>query len=223
MKQKIHSFDERLYKQCKKELNKKPVKEIISSYKKQCKIKTGYEPEFLSHYYSPILTVLKQFIGRLKNKHILEIGYRMPMFLDYLKEQDVTVYGIDIEPYITNKNLLKMSVGNVSKKFLKEHKNQFHAIIERITLSRLYDEEYFLENGKHRFKNKEKILFNLYHLLKPKGILVLQDDRGTIFTEAQFAKIGFKKIMKEIPLAFRDKKSKNLGWNVLITYQKPAR
>ena len=218
----MYSFDKKLYKQCKKELNKKLVREIVLIYKKRCKIKKGYEPEFLSYYYSPILTVLKQFFSKLENKYLLEIGYRMPMFLDYLKEQGASVHGMDIEPYIANKNLLKMSVENISKKFLKEHKNQFHAIFERITLSRLYDEKYFLETSKHKFKNKAKILLNLYQLLKPKGILILQDDRGTIFTKEQFAKVGLKKIMKKTPIIFRDKQKKNLGWNVLEVYQKPA-
>ena len=220
----LYTFDEELYKQCKKELSKRWVEEIILGYRTRCKITKGYGPEFLSYYYSPILTVLKQILGNLENKYILEIGYRMPIFLDYLEKQGAVVYGIDIEPYVENgRNLLKMSVEDIDKEFLKEHNNQFHAIIERITLSRQYDEEYFLETGEHRFKNKEKILLDLYRLLRPNGILVLQDDRGTIFSEAQFVKIGFRKIMKEIPIIFRDRDGNYLGWNVLVTYQKPAR
>ncbi len=220
MKQKVHSFNKALYKKCKEELCKKTAKEIISYYDKNCKLKGVYGQDFLSHYYSPILTTLKQFFGEVENKQILEIGYRVPMFLDYLKKCGASVYGIDIEPSAIHKTLLKMSVENINKKFLKEYENQFDVIIERITLSRLYDEKYFLETGNHRFKNKEKILLNLYRLLNPKGILVLQDDRGSIFTEAQFAKVGFRKVMKETPIVFRDKQRKDFGWNVLVVYRK---
>ncbi len=194
-------FDKKLYQKCKKELKK--------------------SSEFLN-YYSPTLTVLKQFLKDFKNKNILEIGYRDAVFLNYLKKKEVNVYGIDIKPEKTNKNLLKMSVENVSKKFLKKYDNKFHAIFERITLSKLYDKNYFLKNGKHRFKNKEKILSNIYKLLKNKGILILQDDRGTVFTELQFKKIGFKKLIKETPIIFKDKKGKNLGWNILVVYQKTS-
>lgn len=220
MGRKIYSFNEVLHKRYKKELGKKTAKEIILYYDKKCKLKGAYGLEFLSYCYSPILTALKQFFNKLKNKQILEIGYRIPVFLDYLKKQGAIVHGIDINPGVRNKNLLKMSVENISPKFLREHKNKFHAIVERITLSRLYDEMYFLETKSYRFKNKEKILSSLYGLLKPKGILILQDDRGTIFTESQFAKVGFKKILKETPIIFKDGRGKNLGWNVLVAYQK---
>jgi len=216
-------FDEKIYDKCKKELNSRNARKIIMAYIKQCKIDKGYPPEFLSYYYSPILIILRQFLGDLKNKHILEIGYRMPMFLDYLISQGSKVHGIDIEPYIIKDNLLKMSIEKIDPRFLIKYENKFHAIVERITLSRLYDEKYFLETGKHRFNNKDKILSNLFRLLKPNGILVLQDDRGTIFSESQFAKIGFNKVMKEKPIFFKDKNGKDLGWNVLVVYQKPAR
>lgn len=211
-------FDERLYNRCKAELSEKNIKEIISKYKRLPKIKKRHISTFLSLYYSPLLTLLKQLLGDLKKKRILEIGYGIPMFLEYLQKQESIVYGIDINPAVTDKNLLKMSVETFSPKFLKENKNKFHAIIERITLSRLYDEEYFLISGRPRFKKKKKILSNLYSLLKPKGILVLQDDRGTIFTETQFMKAGFKKILKEMPVIF-NKNGKKIGWNTLVVYQ----
>jgi len=186
----------------------------VTKYKKKCKIKKGYMPDFLSTYYSPILTVLKQYFKNLKGKSILEAGYRIPIFLDYLRLKGVDTYGIDIGPYITDRNLLRMPVEKISDKFKKKYSNYFHAIIERLTLSRLYDEEYFLKTGKRRFKNKKLILSNLYKLLRPNGILVLQDDRGSIFTETEFKKAKFKKILKEIPITFKK------GWNTLVVYKK---
>lgn len=191
-------------------------------YKKHCKIDKGYPPEFLSYYYSPILTVLKQLLTNLKNKYILEIGYRMPMFLDYLINKNAKGYGIDIEPYIVRNNLLKISIENMDPKFLIEHENKFHAIIERITLSNLYDKNFFKKTGKRRFYKKDRILSNMFRLLKPGGILVLQDDRGTIFSESQFVKNGFIKIMKEIPIFFNSEDGEDLGKNVLVVYQKPS-
>lgn len=196
----MKTFDKKIYKGCKKELSKKS--------------------EFLGNYYSPILTTLKQFLKNLKNKNILEIGYRTTLFLEYLKTHEANVYGIDINPETTDRNLFKMSIEKLTPKFLKENKNKFHAIIERITLSKLYEEKYFLETGKYKFKNKEEILSNIQKLLKNKGILLLQDDRGSIFTEYQFKKFGFKKVMKELPIIFKDKRGKNLGWNVLVVYRK---
>ena len=196
----IKIFNKKLYKKSKKELEK--------------------SSEFLSYYYSPTLTVLKQFLKSLKNKNILEIGYRDGKFLYYLKKNGANACGIDIKPEKTNKSLLKMSIENVNPKFLNKNNNKFHAIIERITLSKLYDKNYFLKTSKHRFNDKKKILSNLYKLLKPRGILILQDDRGTVFTKSQFEKIGFKKVLKEIPIRFRDKEGKNLGWNILVVYQK---
>lgn len=220
MKTKTFSFDEKLHKKCKKELDRKNVRKIILDYNKKDNIKKKYEPEFLSYYYSSILVVLYQFLSELKNKSILEVGYGMPLFLDYLQKQGSFVCGIDAEPLFTNENLFKMSIEHISSKFLHKYKNKFDAIIERITLSKLYDEKFFLKTSKHRFKNKEKILLNLSKLLRPEGILILQDDRGTIFTETQFIKAGFKKIMKETPIIFKNKKGKSLGWNVLAVYQK---
>lgn len=212
-------FDEKLYQKCKKELNSRGAQNIVQQYRRECKIKKGYKPTFLSYFYSPVLTVLKQHFKNLKNKRILEIGYRMPLFLDYLKLNGANSYGIDIEPYITNKNLFKMSIEKLTPSFKRKFTDFFHAIIERLTLSRQYEEEYFLEKGRHRFKNKKLILYNLHHLLKPGGILVLQDDRGSIFTESEFKRAGFRKIMKERPIVFREK-GKYLGWNTLVVYKK---
>lgn len=220
MKKDILLFDEKVYNKCKKELSEKKIKRIIFKYQKLLKIKKNCMSTFLSLYYSPLLTVLKQALGSLKNKWILEVGYQLPFFLEYLQKQGSIVYGIDTNPLITNKNLLKMSVEKLSPRFLKENKNKFHVIVERITLSRMYDEEYFLKTGRYRFRNKEKILSNLRHLLKPKGIIALQDDRGTIFTEAQFANAGFKKILREMPIIFSDKRGKRIGWNTLVVYQR---
>ncbi len=220
MKPKVRAFDEKLFKRCEMELRKKPAKEIILFYKQKCGLNV-YSPNFLSQYYSPILTALKQFFNSLQNKRILEIGHRLPMFLDYLEKQEGAIgYGIDTEPGMITKSSLKMSVENITPQFFMEHEHGFDAIVARITLSRLYDEMYFLETGHRRFKDKEKILLNLHRLLKPKGILVLQDDRGTIFTESQFAKVGFEKILRETPIIFKDRRGKNFGWNVLVVYQK---
>jgi len=215
VKELIH-FNEKIYSKCKKELSTKLARSIVKKYIKECKAK-GYDEHFLTYYYSPTFAALKQLLINLKNKKVLEVGYRMPMFMDYLISKGVKAEGIDVEPYFTNEYSKKMSIENPAQKFLK---NKYDAIIARITLSRLYDERYQLKTGKLRFKNKKKILKNLHKLLKPKGYLILQDDRGTIFTESQFAKIGFKKIMKEIPITFKDKKGRDLSWNVLVVYQK---
>lgn len=215
VKELIH-FNEKIYSKCKKELSTKIAKDIVKKYIKECKAK-GYNENFLTCYYSPTFAALKQLLINLKNKKVLEVGYRMPMFVDYLTNKGVKAEGIDIEPYFTNEYSKKISIEKPTQKFLK---NKYDAIIARITLSRLYDELYQLKTGKLRFKNKKKILKNLYRLLKSKGYLILQDDRGTIFTESQFAKIGFKKVIKEMPILFKDKKGNNLSWNVLVAYQK---
>lgn len=89
----LYSFDEELYKQCRKELGERWVEEIILGYKTRCKITKGYGPEFLSYYYSPILTVLKQILGNLENKYVLEIGYMMPLFLEYLENRALLFMG----------------------------------------------------------------------------------------------------------------------------------
>ncbi len=220
MKKEIHLFNKKLYQKSKKELNKNKVRKIIQKHNKNLKPQQRYEFEFLSYYYSPLLTTLAQFIGNLKNKQILEIGYRTPLFLDYLKMKGAKTYGIDTKPFITKKNYLKMSIGKLNQKFIKENKDKFDAIIERITLSKLYDKKHFLKTGKHKFKNKEKILSNISQLLQPNGILILQDDRGSIFTKSELSKANFRKIMKEITIKFKDKKGKDIGWNIIVVYKK---
>lgn len=207
------SFDEALYNKCKKELNSRRVREIILRYRNSKTI-IKYEPEFLSYYYSPTLTALIQFFGNLKGKDILEIGYRMPLFLRYLEMKGANAYGIDVKPELTTKRFRRMSVENVRLN------KKFDAVIARITLSKLYNENYLRETGKPRFSDPEMILKNISKILKPGGILVLQDDRGTIFRKGQFKDLGFKKIMREKVVRFRDKNKKNIGWNVLVVYQK---
>lgn len=66
-KKEIIVFNKTLYKKCKKELNKTEVRAIILKYKKH-KTTIKYGPEFLSYYYSPTSTVLKQFFKTLKTK-----------------------------------------------------------------------------------------------------------------------------------------------------------
>lgn len=213
-------FNETLYKKSKKELFSKEVKKLIENRNKTLHIKNKYSDDFLSLYYSPILAVLEQLLKDFNKKNILEIGYRVPLFLDYAKIRGANIFGIDINPFIENENLQKMSIENLDKKYLKKNKNKYDAIIARITLSKLYDELYEVETGRPRFKNKEKILKNIFSLLKTNGLLILQDDRGTIFTENQFKEIGFKKIINETPIIFKNKNNKSLGWNVIVAYKK---
>ena len=80
-----------------------------------------------------------------------------------------------------------------------------------------------MKEGKYVFKNKEKVLSNIANLLKHNGLLILQDDRGSIFSETLFAKLGFEKVMKEEPVIFKDKKGKSLGWNVIVAYKKTGK
>lgn len=141
----------------------------------------------------------------------------MPLFLEYLEKQGANVYGIDIKPDLTVKNFKKMSVENIQSYLLKQ---EFDAVVARITLSKLYNENYMKETGKPRFKNPEKILKNISKMLKPNGILILQDDRGTIFSKEQFKKLNFKKVMKATIIKFRDKNKKGIGLNVLVIYRK---
>lgn len=216
------SFNPKLYQSARKELNGKKAQAIIASYLNNFHLK-GYDKTFLATYYSPLYSVINQFCKNVKNKSVLEIGFRVPMFLDFLKEKGAKVYGIDIEPYMTNDNLLKMSIEALNSSFMVKHKQKFDIIFERITLTRLYDEQHFLKEGKYVFKNKEKVLSNIANLLKHNGLLILQDDRGSIFSETLFAKLGFEKVMKEEPVIFKDKKGKSLGWNVIVAYKKTGK
>jgi len=212
-------FNEILYKKAKRELSSKKAIKIIEKYNFEFNLKYQYSTKFLSIYYFPIYTILKQFWKKFEGKNILEIGFRVPLFLDYLENQGVDTYGIDIEPYIETEKFRKESIEKLSKDFFDKNKNKFHAIIARITLSRLYDEKNEVETGNPMFKDKHKILLNIFQLLKPNGILILQDDRGSIFTTKQFRKIGFRKIVKEYPIIFKNK-GKYLGWNVIVAYKK---
>ena len=212
-------FNEILFKKAKRKLYSRKAIKIIENYNSKFNLKHSYPTNFLSIYYSPIYTILKQFWKNFENKNVLEIGFRIPLFLDYLESEGVKSYGIDIEPYIETEKLKKESIEKLSKDFVKKNKNKFHAIIARITLSRLYDEKNEVKTGKPMFKDKHKILSNIFQLLKPNGLLILQDDRGSIFSEKHFEKIGFRKIVKEYPIIFKDK-NKYLGWNVIVTYKK---
>ena len=74
--------------------------------------------------------------------------------------------------------------------------------------------------GSQRQPDRKTVQSELENALKNKGILVLQDDRGSIFTEYLFKKFGFEKLIKETPIIFKDKKGKDLGWNVIVVYRK---
>jgi len=210
-------LNNKLYRKCKVELSSDKARKILPLYKKECGLKR-YHGNYLS-YYTPILAVLRQYFRNLRNKNILEVGYRLPAFLGYLKLKGANVYGIDVKPYIVDREFFKMSIEKIEPKFKKHFSNYFHAIVERLVLSRQYDEEYFLKTGKHRFHNRKLILSNIYQLLRPNGILVLQDDRGTIFTESDFVGIGLKKVLKDIPVVFRWSRKKCI-WNTLGVYKK---
>lgn len=215
----LQSFNLKFYQIARKELSGKKAQAIIAGYLSRFHLK-GYDKTFLATYYSPLYTAINQFCQNVKNKSVLEIGFRVPMFLDFLKGKGANVYGIDIEPYVADDNFLKMSIEKPNPKFMAKHKQKFDVIFERITLSRLYDERHFLKTGKPMFKDKEKVLSNIANLLKHNGLLILQDDRGSIFSEFLFAKYGLEKVMKEEPVIFKDKKGNSLGWNVIAAYRK---
>jgi hypothetical protein len=210
--------DEKIYKKAKKELNCKKVEDICKKYKKQWGKYLKNVDEF-STYFSPILAIINKHYPNLKNIKTLEIGFRYPAFIDVLKSKEAITYGIDFDPYYTGKNLLKMSVENISKEFLKEHQNSFDIIYQRLCLSRLLNE--MGEKGKKfLFTKTDKILKDLTSLLKPNGMLILLDDRGTIFTLKQFKENKLKKIEKECPIILKNKNREYLGWNILAVYKK---
>lgn len=213
---KLVSFDRTLYSKCKDELNSDEVRRIIEDCLKECNIKDGYDKNFLSKYYSPIYTVLRQFYNNLEDLKVLEVGYRIPPFLNFLKEKGVETWGIDVDPYIVEDDrLFKMSIEDPEEWFMERFKGNFDVILERLCLSEQYDEEYEIENNDPRFKNKREILENLHKLMKRESKLILQDDRGTIFTFQDFYEVGFKKVLKDIPTMFNKD-----AWNVLNVYEK---
>jgi len=213
-----------LFNKSKKQLSTKRAQEIIRGYVKKQGLKKNspslYNSEFLSSYYSPILAAMHRHYGSLKGKRMLEIGYRIPMFLDYLNSVGVTTVGIDIAPIFDGENLYKMDIENMPREFKEKYSHKFDVVFERLALSRLYDEMYVLEKGRLRFKNKKLILSNIAALLKPKGLLILQDDRGSIFTMDQLKKAGFEKAMRDAPIILKNKKGEYLGWNTLEVYRK---
>lgn len=212
----------KLLKEAKKELLSKKARLIISKYKRHAgKFQNAYNSEWLSVYYSPILVALRKYLGKdLKKRSILEVGYGLPLFIFYLKSVGSNAVGIDIDPYITGKDLYRMSVEHIRPSFKKQYRGHFDAIVERIALSNLYDKNYFNKTGKHKFKNKRKILSDLAFLLKDNGFLILQDDRGSVFSEKELKAAGFKRVIKLDKIIFHDRKRNYLGWNTLAVYKK---
>jgi len=207
-------FDNKLYKKLKRKvLNSKSFKVILKKYRDPHNLISG-KLEYWG-YYIPILTVIYQLKKDIKGKKILEIGCSVPVFLEYLRFLGAEVYGIDIEPYITNNHIYKMNIEDMNKKFIKEHKGSFDIIYQRLTFSKLYDEEHELKKGKPRFKNKNKILKTINTLLRPNGVLILLDDRGSMFSLKQFSDNGFAKCLFEVPVMFTKK-----VWNVVTVYRK---
>lgn len=208
-----------LYRSSRIALNSTKTRKIIKKHNSRLDISLKYPLFYLKVYYSTILTTLTYFLKNLYSKNILEVGFRIPLFLDYLSMNGVNVFGIDSNPLFESKKFRKMSVTRIPSAFIRSFSNSFDAIIERITLSKQYEENYYFINRKYRFRNKLGILCVFHKLLKNNGLLILQDDRGTIFSEAEFKKVGFEKIMKEIPIIFKEKE-KYLGWNTLVVYKK---
>ena len=220
--------DDPVFDKSRRELSTKGVRRIIDFYVKRCGLGAKqekfslplYDSEFLSTYYTPILAVMCKHYGTLKGKRVLEIGYRVPMFLDYLKSIGVSTVGIDIAPYAEGKDLYRMDVERMPRVFKERYAHKFDIIFERLTLSRLLDEMHVFEDGTPRFKNKKRILSNIKGLLKPNGLLILQDDRGSIFTLSQLKEAGFEKAMRGAPIILKNRKGKYLGWNTIEAYKR---
>ncbi|MFB6075678.1 MAG: hypothetical protein ABEK17_00900, partial [Candidatus Aenigmatarchaeota archaeon] len=62
----LASFDRTLYSKCKDELSSGEVRGIIEDCLKECNVEDGYDKNFLSKYYSPIYTVMRQFYNNLE-------------------------------------------------------------------------------------------------------------------------------------------------------------
>ena len=220
--------DDPLFNKSRRELSTKGARRIIDFYVKECGLEAKqekfslplYDSEFLSTHYTPILAVMHKYCGTLKGKRVLEIGYRVPMFLDYLKSINVSTVGIDIAPYTGGKGLYQMDVEKMPREFKEKYAHKFDVVFERLTLSRLLNEMHVFEDGTFRFKNNKRILSNISDLLKPNGLLILQDDRGSIFTLSQLNEAGFDKAMRDAPIILENKKGDYLGWNTIEAYKR---
>jgi SAM-dependent methyltransferase len=208
-------FDNKLNNKLKKELNSKSIKLDVVNYIKQNSL-NNYPSSFLSKYYTPIYTVIKQLKILIKNKKILEIGANVPFFLNFLESKGAIVKGIDIKPLIEHKNIILKSVEDDLSGIFK---NKFDIIYQRLTFSKLYDDNYYRDHKKYRFENKDKLLKNISKILKKNGYLILLDDRGSIFTPELFEKYHFKKVIMECPVFFKNENNHN-GWNVIVVYRK---
>jgi hypothetical protein len=207
---------EKEYKKAKKELSSDKATKIIEKYNKELKLMNSLIS--LSENYSPTFAILKYYYKNFQNKNLLEIGFSTPNFLEFLKLYGFNVNGIDIEPYVTSDDYLKMSVEDIDKNFLKLNNSKFDAITSKISLSKLYNENFELKTGKPAFKNPNKILKNLKELMNNNGLLILQEDRGSIFTEKMFKENGFQCLVKPYPIILKNNKKEYSGWNVISAY-----
>jgi SAM-dependent methyltransferase len=207
---------EKEYKQAKEELNSEVALDIIQKYNTKLNLKKS--DILLSEIYSPTYAVLKYYFKNFKNKRILEIGFSSPYFLEFLKLKGFKVNGIDIEPLISSKEYLKMSIEKIDKDFLTKNMSKFDVITSRISLSKLYNENFEVKTGSPAYRNPHEILKNISKLLNKNGILILQEDRGSIFTEKDFFKNKFKCLVKPYPIVFYNTENKYDGWNVISAY-----
>jgi hypothetical protein len=113
-----------------------------------------------------------------------------------------------------------MDVEKMPREFKEKYANKFDIVFERLTLSRLLDEMHVFKDGTLCFKNKRRILSDIKGLLKPNGLLILQDDRGSIFTLGQLKEAGFEKAMRGAPIILENRKGDYLGWNTIEAYRK---
>ena len=210
-----------MLRRCKSELLSEKPKRIIARYGKFAgKYWKSYSQDWLSLYYSPMLTALRQYLVDLEGKSVMEVGYGLPLFVTYLRSLGTDAVGIDIDPYITGEGLHKMSVERIPEGFKRRYAGRFDAIIERIALSKLYDSNYFEKTGRHRFRDRKRILGELRDMLKEGGLLVLQDDKGSVFTRREMSESEFRKVLNEPKIVFRDKRKKYMGWNTIVVYRK---
>jgi len=151
--------------------------------------KSGYSFRDYAPIFSFLLSIYK---GKLKNKEILEIGYRRTNFMAMLKKNGAKMFGLDIEPAKTVKGMeLKQGAAeNLDKIFPKNQK--FDAIYS----SRCINAEAKLPSIDLSFARM------IYGKLNKGGFLVISGRLGAL-NEAALKKAGFRIIVPKTEINTR--------------------
>lgn len=121
-----------------------------------------------------------------KNDEILDIGYGdFPILVDLLNKKGYSAYGIEpFTKYFDKEKTFKCTLKNIPKKLdiLK-----FNLILANMVYSINYT-SYCSKSFKWELEHKKEIIKKFYELLESKGILILIDDIGTIFSKTELCK-----------------------------------